>query len=68
MICGGGPWPELPEPRAGPGLVSDQSFSDALATFPANCSHRAITSPRYFLSLGVVASAWSLLARAAAVR
>ncbi len=49
-------------------MASSQYFSDALTISPSNRSHRAITSPRYFLSLGVVASACSLRARAAAVR
>jgi Luciferase-like monooxygenase len=52
----------------GPLLGSAQSFLDALSTSSANRSHRAITSERYCLSLGVVASAWSLRARAAASR
>jgi hypothetical protein len=52
----------------GPLLGSAQSFLDALSTSSANRSHRAITSERYCLSLGVVASAWSRRARAAASR
>jgi hypothetical protein len=54
--------------RARPRLVSSQSFSDPLSTSSANRSQRATTSPRCRLSLGVVASAWSIRARAAAAR
>ena len=38
------------------------------STFPANRSQSAIILSRYCLTLGVVASAWSILARAATVR
>jgi hypothetical protein len=54
--------------EARPGMASSQYFSDALTISPSNRSYRSITSPRYCLSRGVVASARSLRARAAAVR
>ena len=38
------------------------------STFPANRSQSAIILSRYCLTLGVVASAWSIRARAAAER
>ena len=49
-------------------MVADRAGDRPGSTFPANRSQWAIMLSRCCLTLGVVASAWSLRARAAAVR
>ena len=57
----------IAKPAALP-LVTDREEEMSRSTLPANRSQWAIIWSRYCFTLAVVASAWSLLARAAVVR